>query len=221
MFSARHWGVIGPCFFLLLRWASPRLVSPFSHCWALNPTNSISARSLKSTRGSSFIDSLPKSTLRKYSRTNCTVGTSTRFTPGRLICSKARRMPTSSKNTKNSSNNPASLSSCISSISSPAYNPCATLASSLHASFQLSRSWITLGPSACSSFPVSLSMLCAPLPCSLFPQPITFPSSPQPLYQNVNSIPYLLLCIGQLMCQAFWVNALNEELNRTHSLSFS
>src|SRR5712671_3151664 len=95
-------------------------------------------------------------------------------------------MPTSSKNTKNSSNTPASLSSCISSISSPAYNPCATLASSLHASFQLSRSWITLGPSACSSFPVSLSMLCAPLPCSLFPQPITFPSSPQPLYQNVN-----------------------------------
>src|SRR5713226_8552017 len=93
MFSAKHWGVIGPCFCLLWRWASPRLVSPFSHCWALNPTNSISARELMSTRGSSFIEELPKRTLRKYSRTNCTLGTRTRFTPGRLICSKARSIP--------------------------------------------------------------------------------------------------------------------------------
>src|SRR5438270_750283 len=181
MFSARHWGVIGPCFFLVLRCASPRVVSPFSHCWALNPTNSISARSLKSTCGSSFIDSLPTSTLRKYSSTNCTAGTSTRFTPGKLTCSKARSMPTSSRNTKNSSNNPASLSSCISSMASPAYNPCATFASSLHATLQLSRSCTTLAASACLSVCSSLSILCVPLLCSLFPQPSTFLSSPQSL----------------------------------------
>src|SRR3989440_9181367 len=187
MFSAKHWGVIGPCFFLVWRCASPRLVSPFSHCWALKPTNSISARSLKSTCGSSFIDSLPTSTLRKYSKTNCTVGTNPRFTPGKLTCSKARRIPVSSRNTKNSSNNPASLSSCISSMASPAYNSCATFASSLHATLQLSRSCTTLAASACVSLGSSLSMLLVPLLCSLFPQPSTFLSSPQPLYHNVRS----------------------------------
>src|SRR5258708_26996920 len=51
--SARHWAVIGPCFFFVVRLASPRLVSPLSHWWALNPTSSIRARSLNSTRGSS------------------------------------------------------------------------------------------------------------------------------------------------------------------------
>src|SRR5450755_1817152 len=65
MLSARHWAVIGPCFFFLVRLLSPRLVSPFSHWWALKPTNSITARSLKSTRGNSFMDSPPSSTFRR------------------------------------------------------------------------------------------------------------------------------------------------------------
>src|SRR5436190_1907235 len=80
------------------------------------------------------------------------VGTSIRFTSGNTTSSKTCIIPTSSRKAKNSSSSPASLSSCISSIASPAYNPCATLVSSRGASLQLRRSCTTLvSPSpACS-----------------------------------------------------------------------
>src|SRR2546421_11114810 len=110
MLSAKLWGVSGPCLGFVLRCASPRLVKPSSTCRALKPTNSIKATLLKSQRGNSFIDWPPKSTLSRYSNTNCTVGTSTRCTPGNLICSSIAIMPISSRNTKNSSSSPASRS---------------------------------------------------------------------------------------------------------------
>src|SRR2546421_4632534 len=61
MLSAKLCGLSGPCFFLVVRCASPRLVKPSSTCRALKPTNSISATLLKSTLGNSFIDWPPKS----------------------------------------------------------------------------------------------------------------------------------------------------------------
>src|SRR6266702_882760 len=150
MLSAKLCGLSGPCFFLVVRCASPRLVKPSSTWRALKPPSSISATWLKSTLGNSFIDWPPKSTLSRYNSTNCTVGTSTRCTPGNSNRATTAIMPISSRNTKNSSSSPASLSSCISSISSPAYNAWATRPSSRHASCQFSRSITALG-GLCSS----------------------------------------------------------------------
>src|SRR5258708_32018277 len=145
MLSARLCGESGPCFFFVVRWASLRLVKPSSTCRALNPTNSINATWLNNTRGNSFIDWPPTSTLSSYNSTNCTVGTSTHCTPRKSNCSNTAISPISSRNAKNSSISPPSLTSCTSSISSPPHSACATRLSSRHASCQLNRSSTTLG----------------------------------------------------------------------------
>src|SRR5256714_12507880 len=116
------------------------------------------------------MDCPPKTTLSRYNKRNCTVGTSTRCTPGSSCSPNTASIPISLRKTKNSSSSPASLNSCSSSISSPAYSPWATSTSSRTAHCQLKPAIPALG--SFSSFASSALRLLISSP--VFPLPYHF-----------------------------------------------